>query len=49
MNERDTYLILDALDHLAVMDQHIARGDLKQLVVRDAVCLRLSVAIEALN
>ena len=49
MNERDTYLILDALDHLAIMNQHIEDGDLRQLVVRDAVCLRLSAAIDALN
>jgi uncharacterized protein with HEPN domain len=49
VTERDLYLILDALDHLEIMGQHIAQGSLEQLVVRDAVCLRLSVAIEVLN
>ncbi len=49
MSERDLYLILDALDHLTIMDQHIAWGGLEILVVRDAVCLRLSAAIDALS
>ena len=31
------------------MDQHLAMGGLERLVVRDAVCLRLSAAIEALK
>ena len=41
-----SYLVA-ALDHLAVLDRHIAKGSLRDEIVIDAVCLRLSAAIES--
>lgn len=38
-----------ALDHLALMERHREVGDLAMPVVFDAVCMRLSSAIEALS
>lgn len=36
-----------ALDHLAVIDRHLTSGRLDDQLVFDAVCLRLSSAIES--
>lgn len=52
MNRRrrgDAQHIEDALEHLEVLDAHLQRGSLDDVLVRDAVCHRLEVAIDALS
>ncbi|HEU4849967.1 MAG TPA: HepT-like ribonuclease domain-containing protein [Terrimesophilobacter sp.] len=47
MSRTDEELIRDALDHIDVLKRHLARGDLDDETVADAVSLRLAAAIEA--
>jgi uncharacterized protein YutE (UPF0331/DUF86 family) len=39
----------DAVEHLHVLDDHLRRGGLDDVLVRDAVCHRLEVAIDAIS
>nr|KGA06955.1 MAG: hypothetical protein GM42_2610 [actinobacterium acMicro-1] len=48
MRRTDKELVEDALAHLAVLNEHMRRGDLTDSVVADAVSLRLASAIDAL-
>jgi uncharacterized protein with HEPN domain len=47
VSRSDRELLADALSHLEVLRAHQARLDLDDQTVADAVCLRLSAAIEA--
>lgn len=47
MTRSDAELVADALDHLAILRRHLARGDIADDVIADAVCLRLAAAIES--
>lgn len=47
MTRTDTELVSDALDHLRILHQHLARADLADQTVADAVSLRLASAIES--
>lgn len=47
MSRTDRQLLADALDHLAILNRHLARSDLDDQTVADAVSLRLATAIEA--
>lgn len=49
MKRSDEELVRDALDHLDVLRNHMARGDLNDLTVADAVSLRLASAIEVIS
>lgn len=50
MSKRDDeQLIVEALTHLDVLHRHLSRGDFTDEIVRDAVCMRLSAAIDALH
>lgn len=49
MTRSDAELVHDALDHLAVLHQHLERADLNDQTVADAVSLRLASAIEAIS
>ncbi len=49
MSRSDRDIILEALDHLTIMNEHRQRGSLDDLVILDAVCLRLASAIESLS
>ncbi|QPZ38712.1 HepT-like ribonuclease domain-containing protein [Paramicrobacterium chengjingii] len=49
MTRNDHELVCDALDHLAVLHQHLERSDLDDQTVADAVSLRLASAIEAIS
>lgn len=44
----DTKHLDDALEHLRVLEDHLERGGLDDVLVRDAVSHRLEVAIEAI-
>ncbi|WP_022889363.1 HepT-like ribonuclease domain-containing protein [Agromyces italicus] len=48
MSRTDAELVGDALDHLAALQRHLARGDLDDETIADAVSLRLAAAIEAI-
>ena len=48
MRRSDGELVSDALMHISVLRKHLARGDLEDQTVADAVTLRLAAAIEAL-
>lgn len=48
MSRTDHELVNDALAHLAVLNEHMQRGDLSDSAVADAVSLRLASAIDAL-
>jgi uncharacterized protein with HEPN domain len=39
----------DALEHLRILDDHLQRGGLDDILVRDAVSHRLEVAIDAIS
>ena len=39
----------DALEHLRILDDHLRRGGLDDILVRDAVSHRLEVAIDAIS
>ncbi len=45
----DTQHLADALEHLAVLKDHLSRGALGEVMVRDAVSHRLEVAIDAVG
>jgi len=45
----DGELVDDALMHISVLHTHLARGDLEDQTIADAVTLRLAAAIEALS
>jgi uncharacterized protein YutE (UPF0331/DUF86 family) len=45
----DAEHLQDALDHLRVLDSHLDRGDLDDVLIRDAVSHRLEVAIDAIG
>ena len=45
----DTQHLTDALEHLAVLKDHLSRGVLSDVMVRDAVSHRLEVAIDAVG
>ena len=46
---RDSEHLADARDHLAVLQEHLKRGELSDALVRDAVSHRLEVAIDAVG
>jgi uncharacterized protein with HEPN domain len=46
---RDRNHLRESLHHLEILQQHLTVGPLTKLVVLDAVSLRLSCAIDALN
>ena len=48
MSRSDRELVTDALTHLAMLVEHLGRGDLNDSTVADAVCLRLAAALDAL-
>ena len=49
MSERQDDVVRLALNHLTVLQSHLASGSLHNPVVLDAVCLRLASAIDVLN
>lgn len=50
MNPRvDRKRIEDSLNHIDALRRHLARGDLADEAIMDAVCMRLSAAIDALS
>lgn len=48
MSRSDRERVTDALTHLAILIEHLGRGDLSDTTVADAVCLRLAAALDAL-
>jgi uncharacterized protein with HEPN domain len=44
---KDSQHLDDALEHLRVLRDHLNRGSLDDALIRDAVCHRLEVAIDA--
>jgi len=48
VSRTDREVSQDALDHLSVLRAHLARGDLGDQTIADAVSLRLAAAIEAI-
>ena len=48
MSRTDKELVLDALDHIQILKSHLTRSDLEQVIIADAVNMRLSAAIESL-
>lgn len=49
MSRSDEELVKDALDHIEILKSHLTRSDLEQLIIADAVNMRLSAAIESLS
>lgn len=49
MSRSDEELVRDALEHIAVLQSHLERGTMDDLVIADAVNMRLSAAIESLS
>lgn len=49
MSRSDEELVRDALEHIAVLKSHLERGSMDDLVIADAVNMRLSAAIESLS
>ena len=49
MSRTDEELVRDALDHIEILKSHLTRSDLEQVIVADAVNMRLSAAIESLS
>ncbi len=49
MSRSDEELVRDALEHLQVLKRHLARADIVDEIVADAVSLRLAAAIEAIS
>ncbi len=45
----DSQHLDDAREHLRVLDEHLSRGSLDDVLVRDAVSHRLEVAIDAVG
>jgi uncharacterized protein with HEPN domain len=46
---RDAEYLEDAFEHLRILDTHLQRGGLDDLLIRDAVSHRLEVAIDAIG
>jgi uncharacterized protein with HEPN domain len=49
MSRGDQELVRDALDHIEILKSHLEHGGLEQILVADAVNMRLSAAIESLS
>ncbi len=49
MSRSEQDIIREALDYLAIMNEHRQRGSLDDLLILDAVCLRLASSIESLS
>lgn len=49
MSRTATELIASVEQHLRVLHEHVARGDMEDETIFDAVCMRLSAAIESLG
>ena len=49
MSRTDAQHIADAEEHLRVLKRHLGRGDLEDDTIFDAVCLRLSAAVESVG
>lgn len=49
MSRSDAEHLEDVRDHLAMLRTHLERSDLDDGTVFDAVCMRLSAAIESLS
>ena len=49
MSRTATELIANVEQHLRVLHEHVARGDMEDETIFDAVCMRLSAAIESLG
>ncbi|GAA0991334.1 HepT-like ribonuclease domain-containing protein [Subtercola frigoramans] len=49
MSRSDAELISDALDHIEALKRHVARSDIEDDIVADAVSLRLAAAIESIS
>lgn len=47
MTRTDNERVRDALEHLRVLHEHVARADLEDQTIADAVSLRLASAIDA--
>lgn len=49
MSRTDEELVRDALEHLDVLSQHLMLGSIEEPLISDAVCMRLSSAIESIS
>lgn len=49
MTPNDRLQVLEAVDHLNILEQHRTVGDLSVAIVSDAIAFRLAAAIEALS
>ncbi|QWT24762.1 DUF86 domain-containing protein [Subtercola sp. PAMC28395] len=49
MSRSDAELVSDALDHIEALKRHVARSDVGDEIVADAVSLRLASAIESVS
>lgn len=49
MSRSDSERIRDALSHIETLKRHLARGDLSEETIADAVSLRLAASIEAVS
>jgi len=47
VSRTDQEQVLDAPDHIAVLHDHLARGEMADSLIADAVCLRLAAAIDS--
>jgi len=47
VSRTDQEHVFDALDHIAVLHDHLARGEMADSLIADAVCLRLAAAIDS--
>ena len=49
MSRTPQELIVSAQQHLRLLHEHLTRGDMDDATIFDAVCMRLSAAIESLG
>lgn len=49
MSRTDKELIRDALEHIEILKTHLERGSIEEVLIADAVNMRLSAAIESLS
>ncbi len=49
MSRTPQELIASAQQHLRLLHEHLTRGDMDDATIFDAVCMRLSAAIESLG
>jgi uncharacterized protein with HEPN domain len=49
VSRSDEELVRDALEHISVLQSHLERGSLDNVLIADAVNMRLSAAIESLS